>query len=614
MTFFLLISAVIAAVQADVSHLSRGNSLDGYEYPRPAIPFESRPIESVVSNGYVYEKPKNPLVYPEKSVVEPQGYVYNKPQVEFPLPPPARTTVRSNPIYLPPTTPAPKCQPPKVGVYPNCQLPPCPPGYSGNYPNCNKPTTSAPLYIPPKPTGYEYPKPAIKFELPPSTTTPRPVPSTYLPPTQPPKCPQGFIGSYPNCQLPACPPGYSGSYPNCVKPTTSAPLYIPPKQTGYEYPKPVIKLELPPSTTTPRPVPSTYLPPTQLPKCPQGFIGSYPNCRLPECPAGFIGSYPNCFRPTTSAPYIPPRTQKPQGYFYPVPQKKFTIPPKAFTTQKSFPKTYLPPITPAVGVYPNCQLPPCPPGYSGIYPNCNRPTTSAPLYIPPKQTGYEYPKPVIKLELPPSTTTPRPVPSTYLPPTQPPKCQPPKVGVYPNCQLPACPPGYSGIYPNCNKPTTSAPLYIPPKPTGYEYPKPAIKFELPPSTTTPRPVPSTYLPPTQPPKCPQGFIGSYPNCQLPACPPGYSGSYPNCVKPTTSAPLYIPPRTTGYEYPKPAIKFTLPPSTTTPPRPVPTSPAVYLPPISTTTTTPAPTYLPPKYVTPKGDGYHYPRPAIPFDF
>lgn len=73
---FLLISAVLAAAQADVSHLAASNSLDGYHYPKPAIPFESQgysyPKPEIQFNlpqqnsGYVYEKPKNPLVYPEQ--------------------------------------------------------------------------------------------------------------------------------------------------------------------------------------------------------------------------------------------------------------------------------------------------------------------------------------------------------------------------------------------------------------------------------------------------------------------------------------------------------------------------------------------------------------------
>lgn len=43
---FFLISAVLAAAQADVSHLA-GNSLE-------------------TDYGYVYAKPNNPLVYPEE--------------------------------------------------------------------------------------------------------------------------------------------------------------------------------------------------------------------------------------------------------------------------------------------------------------------------------------------------------------------------------------------------------------------------------------------------------------------------------------------------------------------------------------------------------------------
>lgn len=49
-----------------------------------------------------------------------------------------------------------------------------------------------PKYIPPQRQGYEYPKPSIPFELPAvrviTTTTRKPVPITYLPPTTPAVC------------------------------------------------------------------------------------------------------------------------------------------------------------------------------------------------------------------------------------------------------------------------------------------------------------------------------------------------------------------------------------------------------------------------------------------
>lgn len=74
----LLVSAVLVACRADVSHLSAGNSLDGYYYPKPAIPFESQGYVYSVpevklelpkptkGSGYYYEKPNNPLVYPKQ--------------------------------------------------------------------------------------------------------------------------------------------------------------------------------------------------------------------------------------------------------------------------------------------------------------------------------------------------------------------------------------------------------------------------------------------------------------------------------------------------------------------------------------------------------------------
>lgn len=47
-----------------------------------------------------------------------------------------------------------------------------------------------PKYIQPQREGYSYPKPSVRFELP--TTTRKPVPVTYLPPTTPAVCVQKF--------------------------------------------------------------------------------------------------------------------------------------------------------------------------------------------------------------------------------------------------------------------------------------------------------------------------------------------------------------------------------------------------------------------------------------
>lgn len=89
----LLTVAVVSAVSADVSHL----------------------IDASV-DGYHYEPPKVKLC--------PDG------------------TARE--VCPPPPTPAPRCPPGKLGIWPNCDneyLPPqkCPTGTSGTFPNCKKP-------------------------------------------------------------------------------------------------------------------------------------------------------------------------------------------------------------------------------------------------------------------------------------------------------------------------------------------------------------------------------------------------------------------------------------------------------------------------------------------
>jgi len=70
----------------------------------------------------------------------------------------------------------------------------------------------------------------------------------------PKRCPQGTIGTWPNCRkiIPKqCPKGTIGTWPNCRK----------------------IVLE----------------------RCPQGTIGNWPNCiKIPTCPRGTVGIWPNC--------------------------------------------------------------------------------------------------------------------------------------------------------------------------------------------------------------------------------------------------------------------------------------------------------------------------------
>lgn len=256
------------------------------------------------------------------------------------------------------------------------------------------------------------------------------------------------------------------------------------------------------------------------------------------------------------------RIEKPnEGYFYPSPAVSFTLP-----------STYLPPTIPASTYLPPKAAPP------------TTTTTARPTKVPVKSVEreeYRYPRPAVPFSFP----------STYLPPvtfmTQ--KSVP---------TVPYLPPVMT---------TTQKPLvvtYLPPVSprVTYNYPKPAIKFTLPPATsTTEKSVPiATYLPP---------------------------------VTTTTHRPVpivtYLPPvsRVT-YNYPKPAVPFTLPSTylspvtTTTTKRPTVTAPSVkspvvtYLPPITTTTTppTPVPIYLPPVYVKPIGSGYFYHEPAIPFEY
>lgn len=79
---FLLISAVLAAANADVSHLAIDNSLDGYYYQQqpyapdnegyvysvPSVDDYPDQSQNVIDQGYVYEPPRIPFVYPEKKV------------------------------------------------------------------------------------------------------------------------------------------------------------------------------------------------------------------------------------------------------------------------------------------------------------------------------------------------------------------------------------------------------------------------------------------------------------------------------------------------------------------------------------------------------------------
>ncbi len=82
---------------------------------------------------------------------------------------------------------------------------------------------------------------------------------TSPPPPPPPMCPEGQVGTPPNCEMPPppmCPEGQVGTPPNC---------------------------EMPPP-----------------PMCPEGQAGTPPNCKMPPppmCPEGQAGTPPNCEMP-----------------------------------------------------------------------------------------------------------------------------------------------------------------------------------------------------------------------------------------------------------------------------------------------------------------------------
>ncbi|MDE0416431.1 MAG: hypothetical protein OXI95_05775, partial [bacterium] len=208
-------------------------------------------------------------------------------------------------------------------------------------------------------------------------------------PPPPPQCPQGQVGTPPNCVTPTppppgqCPQGQVGTPPNCVTPTT--PQQCPQGQVG-----------TPPNCVTP----------TTPQQCPQGQVGTPPNCTTPttpQCPQGQVGTPPNCTTPTP-----PPPGQCPAGQ---------------------------------TGTPPNCVTPTtpqqCPQGQVGTPPNCVTPTT--PQQCPQGQVG-----------TPPNCVT----------PTTPQQCPQGQVGTPPNCVTPTppqCPQGQVGTPPNCTTPD-------PPKP------------------------------------------------------------------------------------------------------------------------------------------------------
>ena len=100
-------------------------------------------------------------------------------------------------------------------------------------------------------------------------------------------CPQGQVGTPPNCMPPppsGCPDGQVGTPPNCMPPPPSG---CPDGQVG-----------TPPNCMPPPPS-----------GCPDGQVGTPPNCMPPPpsgCPDGQVGTPPNCMPPPP--PELSPRT------------------------------------------------------------------------------------------------------------------------------------------------------------------------------------------------------------------------------------------------------------------------------------------------------------------
>ena len=122
------------------------------------------------------------------------------------------------------------------------------------------------------------------------------------PPPPPPSCPDGQVGTPPNCMSPpppSCPDGQVGTPPNCMSPP---PPSCPDGQVG-----------TPPNCMSPPPPscpdgqvgtpPNCMSPPP--PSCPDGQVGTPPNCMSPpppNCPDGQVGTPPNCIEPEPEQP------------------------------------------------------------------------------------------------------------------------------------------------------------------------------------------------------------------------------------------------------------------------------------------------------------------------
>jgi hypothetical protein len=141
-----------------------------------------------------------------------------------------------------------------------CPTPTCDEGEFGEYPNCVPPCE----YNSSIPSGEGCEEPCLEDDLRVATVNEETDPCE--PPPPPPTCPQGQIGTPPNCTTPpppTCPQGQVGTPPNCNTP-----------------------------------------PPPPPPTCPSGQVGTPPNCITPPKPptaatptAGFTGACLNAGTP-----------------------------------------------------------------------------------------------------------------------------------------------------------------------------------------------------------------------------------------------------------------------------------------------------------------------------
>ena len=325
-------------------------------------------------------------------------------------------------------------------------------------------------------------------------------------PPPPPVCPEGQIGTPPNCETPpppVCPEGQIGTPPQLRDPAAAhvprgtgrhasqlrdpAAAHVPrgtgrhasqlrdpaaahvPRGTGRH----ASQLRDPAAAHVPRGTGrhASQLRDPAAAHVPRGQVGTPPNCETPPppmCPEGQVGTPPNC--------ETPPPPMCPEG--------QVGTPPNCETPP--------PPMCPEgqVGTPPNCETPPppmCPEGQVGTPPNCETPP---PPMCPEGQVG-----------TPPNCETPPP-----------PMCPEGQVGTPPNCETPPppmCPEGQVGTPPNCE---------TPPPPMC-----PEGQVGTPPNCETP-----------PPPMCPEGQVGTPPNCETPPppmCPEGQVGTPPNCETP-----------------------------------------------------------------------------------